>query len=654
MADFLAGRSEFSATGISDNFSCVWGEFPNGWLYVVKMDRPPMIPADNMTAATGAISWAKKIAVADAAAERVTDHFDHLTPWVDRPDQPAVAQAKLFHCLGSGYGDVTGSLRAWLLSAGYSINHELSARGTVEDLKTVQGDGVFYIGTHGAAVPAGKDGQRTFVLMTATSVTAETEALYTDDLNEGRLVIMETWTDSITVSRQLSITDKFVRQYMKFGQNSLVYIDACFSNDTNFKTACQEMGASLYIGWTGAVNDPVAVRAAEFMFDRMLGTNAMAGAPEDPKQRPFDYSRTFSDLMFRKWHRNPTAEEIPYDSSLRGLVPAFPVSQLRSTVEMKISEGTGTCGWLAPSIECLRVNESPITAKPEMSELEIFGTFGSDPGEAGRKVEIEGQELTVLAWTPTRIVCELPITGPRSAGKVRVFSGNRRSNVVPLTRWLLDLRFKTKGEGTLQTTMSVNCHLRHDVHGYRTACGTPTTGTWRFLPAVEGSDTYETTIGQSSYGSWSAGGNNDVYHTTSQDNPEQPPPETTYWYTLYWDGNGTIPYGSLLGSFSRLGYDDKAVVPFAKAFAPAGIDIIRQDLYLHLTVQAKAEMKVTTSLWTSPETTAIGNGVKELDVILDDQSYIQGGWVNKQGDNNTIVEWSLTPPQFAPDESTAH
>ncbi|MFA5863088.1 MAG: hypothetical protein WC975_00220 [Phycisphaerae bacterium] len=648
VAEFLSKRSEFSATGVSDNYSCVWGRFQNGWGFVIKTDRLPSMPIDTTASAKVMTPVMRKLANI-SSNERNAKLSDNISTWKTRPEMPSVAQAKLFACLGTGFGNVVPTVRSWLLNAGYSVNDELSSGGTVEDLKTVQGDGIFYISTHGGGGQFHPDGGEMFCLTTGTLVTPENEVIYAEDLNDKSLVIQQSWVNNTTVERRYAITENFVKKYMKFGKNSFVYIDACYGDNIDFRHACEEAGASLYVSWTGPVYDPFAVRAAFFIFDRMLGANSMAGVVENPKQRPFDYSHVYTDLLERGWNRNPGEGDIPEDGLFRNLV----VVPGKYPVRLVMTEGPGACGWLAPSIECLRVNESPENAKADMSEMEIFGTFGSDPGESGRKVEIEDQDLPVLSWTPTKIVCELPIAGPRSAGKVQVFSGNIRSNLVPLTDWWLTLRYKAKGEGSLQTTMDITCHLRYDVHGFRTVCGTPLWGQWRFLPNIEGFDTYETTIGRSSYGLWSAGGLHDVYHTTSQDNPEQPPPQTTLAYTLGWEGSGTIPYGSMLGSFSQLHYDDKAIPPYAKVASPRGIEIVKPEVYIHLTVNATATMDVTIG-YSFYEKAQIGNGIKEIDVILDGKSYIKGGWMNKSGDNNSTVAWSLTVPRFQPDESTAH
>ncbi len=652
VAEFLARRSEFARTGVSEDYSCVWGQFQNGWGFVVKTDRLPSIPVETGTTAKGISPVMRKLGKL-SSPERIINQSNTLSAWKDRPEMPAVPQAKIFACLGKGFGNVVPTLRSWLLEAGYSVNNELSSGGTVEDLKKVSGDGIFYISTHGGGGQFHPDGGPMYCLTTGTLVTPENEALYTEDLDDKSLVIQESWVNDTTIERRYAITAKFVKKYMKFGKNSFVYIDACYGDNIDFRQACEEAGASLYVGWTGPVYDPFAVRAALFIFDRMLGANRMEDAVEDPKQRPFDYSRVYTDLLSRGWNRNPGEEDIAEGGVYRNLV----IVPGKYPVRLVMTEGPGACGWLAPSIECLRVNESPENADADMSELEIFGTFGGDPGEAGRKVEIEGQELTVLSWTPTKIVCELPATGPRSAGKVQVFSGNRRSNLVPLTEWLLALRYTSKGEGSLKTTMEITCQLRYDVHGFRTACGVPRSTQWRFLPDVEGFDTYETTLGQGSYGIWSASGSHDVYHTTSQDNPDQPPPQTQLAYTTEWEGNGTIPFSSMTGSLSKLCYDDKAVPPFAKVASPLGIEIVKLDLYIHLTVHAAAKMRVKTTEadnYFFYDEVPIGNGISELDVILDEKSYIKGGWMNNNGDNQSTVEWSLTPPRFGPDESTGH
>jgi hypothetical protein len=663
LADFLSKRSEFSETGVSEDFSCVWGRFANGWGFVVKTDRPPTIAEDNSTAKVIFPSYETRKISDPNAVERIIVHSDNLTPWVNRPDMPVVAQAKLFHCLESGFGNVVPTIRSWLLASGYSVNNELSSGGTVEDLKTVKGDGIFYIGTHGAGGRFGSNSGKMFCLMTGTRVTPENEPLYKEDLDDQSLVIFETYVNNYSVERRYAITENFVRKYMKFGQNSLVYVDACFGDNENFRKACQEVGASLYISWTGSVYDPTAVRAAHFIFDRMLGMNSMQGVVEDPKQRPFDYYHVYTDLLSRKWNRNPTAEDFLSNSATRGLVPAIPVQKFQ--VELLMREGSGTCGWLAPSIECMTVDESPLDNYQQAkvnSELTIYGTFGSDPGESGRKVEIEGQELTVLSWTATKIVCELPRTGPRSAGKVQVFSGNRRSNKVPLTEWWVAITKTMKGSGSVTDRITFNCHLRYDVHGFRTVCGPPIfTSLWRILPNIPYFDQIETTIGHDSYATWSSSGTQ-LHYSNPQNDPNEIPEAPKVTGKTEYVGSGTVSYDNLPGCFSRLRYDSNASNPNAKMIPPDGIVIEGLDLYFHLELRGAATTKI---YYYAAD--ANGNhydptidsrttvySVPGINLILDGDRYIKSGSVNNNGDNSSITEWSVTPPRFPPDESTGH
>ncbi len=58
-----------------------------------------------------------------------------------------------------------------------------------------------------------------------------------------------------------------------FAQNSLVFVNGCFSAQDDFQNACVAAGAGLVLGWTMPVRLLDAANTANFVFDRMLGAN---------------------------------------------------------------------------------------------------------------------------------------------------------------------------------------------------------------------------------------------------------------------------------------------------------------------------------------------------------------------------------------------
>jgi hypothetical protein len=101
----------------------------------------------------------------------------------------------------------------------------------------------------------------------------------------------------------------------------------------------------------------------------------------------------------------------------------------------------------------------------------IAGLFGTDPGETGRAVKINGQPLNVRYWQPTLIACDLPQTGADAAGTVvvEVGGGNapRRSNEVNLTQWEGTLTYQRDDAGSLNVAMEINVRFRADIHAFR-------------------------------------------------------------------------------------------------------------------------------------------------------------------------------------------
>ena len=123
---------------------------------------------------------------------------------------------------------------------------------TVANLRTVSGDGIFYIRSHGGMAKDVNGADVSYALWTSSEVLDPAieaqDAKLSDDLAQLRVVYMRFRNDydglftKADFSRHYGITKKFVAQYMSFPDDSLVYVDACNSSmdltgDTNFRTA---------------------------------------------------------------------------------------------------------------------------------------------------------------------------------------------------------------------------------------------------------------------------------------------------------------------------------------------------------------------------------------------------------------------------------
>jgi hypothetical protein len=323
--------------------------------------------------------------------------------------------------------------------------------GSVSSLFGVTGDGVFYIDAHGGACPSIR-GNTHLAIWTATVRNLGNDVTFFDQLDREELVYMRASdmnpaTGVCEAHWRYAFTGSFVAQYMKFPPNSVVLINACFSDSVaSLRQGFQLAGASVYCGWTKSVTDPAANKAAEFLVDRMLGANASALTPrESPPQRPFDILPLWQDMQNRAYDTDPATH-----------------------AKLRVEHLLDGFALLAPSIEFLTVDEYYDT-------LLIAGIFGSDPGSHGRVI-VGGTELPIASWEPQLIRAGIPNSGAGSVGPVRVevdgltgptYSVKRRSNEVNLSEWRNTATFSAVYAGTVSDSIFLHLHFRDDIHAFR-------------------------------------------------------------------------------------------------------------------------------------------------------------------------------------------
>ena len=117
---------------------------------------------------------------------------------------------------------------------------------------------------------------------------------------------------------------------------------------------------------------------------------------------------------------------------------------------------------LTPSIEYLAVDEYE-------SKMYIKGLFG-DQNSSDLIVTVGGGTVPDKYFDKNILQCDLPTTGPRSVGDVVVSIRGNKSNVVPLTEWIIPLDFE-KEEMDIMLKGSLNLRIRGDVHPYRSKPG---------------------------------------------------------------------------------------------------------------------------------------------------------------------------------------
>ncbi len=472
MAAFMAGRPEFEESGFSDT-SCAWGRFKDGRLVIIINNCEP----EPVGTTSVPLARPSQVAPSDVPRNKIVTNRE-LEPAgavsipvvrpsqaVPRSDMPA--NKKCVVCYSFGTAFVPPLIQP--IETAYTINSLLAQRNydsagampaTVEVLKYYLKDvGVFYFEGHGGS---GRDraGNPVFGVWTATLVSVADDIKYKDDLDNHRLVYMHalqnlvdhTWVDEW----HYGITSAFVSEYMSFSRNSLVFINSCHSRGadaSDFQNACHTQGACLYAGWTQLVVVADAFKAAPFLFDRLLGTNAV-DPKENPPQRPFDYVSVWEDMKNR------------------GLDTSTPAGSSAAKLEYYRDPDNGDFGLLAPSIRFVAVDE-------ENQELHLGGMFGHEQSKA--KVKVGGQQLQITQWQPGETVpdwdwmnCKLPCSGPGSAGDVVVEVDGHESNAKQLSDYRGTFTLKGgPGLGTVKAWATANVHLRSALQECRPQSGQP-------------------------------------------------------------------------------------------------------------------------------------------------------------------------------------
>ena len=172
---YVQSLPEFSASGIRP--SGVWARFQDGrfWAFVNNLEGLDT-------------SWNRPEATLVAASSpgRVG------TPSEDLPHNSA---ARVMNSLGSafdysgigqlGFTEAANDIRSWLQGAGYT---PVSSSPTVDELRTVAGDGVFYCSAHGENIQLA-DGSWAYGMWTATQTSRALDTLYRSDLDSGRFLL---------------------------------------------------------------------------------------------------------------------------------------------------------------------------------------------------------------------------------------------------------------------------------------------------------------------------------------------------------------------------------------------------------------------------------------------------------------------------------
>lgn len=415
LAAFMAARPEFEASGVSDDL-CAWGRFTDGRVFIVCNNRPT--------------DPGKQVKMPQPA--RGT-----RAAGTDLPLLPVV---HVYDAMGTSFLHIAAPLGGLLKNYGYQAPGNVAFSGTVEELKLVQGDGIFYMAGHGGSGELRSGGKSFFALWTSTFATQSLDKAYKDDLNSNKLCYMAALGDG-HIENHYAITAQFVSQYMHFGRNSLLYLTACSGDNAGFKAACITAGAGLYVGWSHPVWDLNAFTASLFFFDRMVGEGVVMPT-DNPKKPPLDWGELQSAMSTTI---SPDTG-LPFDTS-PGVIP-------KPNAKLMFTAGSGSLGVIVPSIRDAMVD----TAK---NEVTLTGVFGSNQGSleinaaagAPGAGPTAGTAVSVKSWTATQVVASLPAGVDAATILVRV--DGRASNVFKLLFVKLMPKDATVAAGSTTSIMAV-------------------------------------------------------------------------------------------------------------------------------------------------------------------------------------------------------
>lgn len=440
MSSFMSARAEFSSAGVDTDTATAWGILKDGAIVVVgsnwELSASGAAKSAPSSFASGTLIQAvSKAAIANPGAglpvppnARVMHSFQANTS----PDSAAE---------GWDGGAALSTIRSYLSDGGYSVRAGDASAGLVSSLMKVRDDGVFLLNAHGARVPyadiqaSGAGPTSTtliFAVSTSSQPNATDDSLYAADIAEGRVVYFvaqygnyETTGPgagtALSTEVRYGITSRFVDKYMKFAQDSVVMLMACW---TGFKPedfvntfVKPQVGAGAVVSSRKKLRTGFAYPSYQYFVDRLLGANKLQ--PESPPQRAFP-----ADLVWADMANKGLLTDSGNGNNL--------VLTLQNPARPPI---------LTPSIQNLAVNEKDET----LTLVGFFGGTGSS-GMDGSKVTVDAIPLNCPQWDPGKIVCNLPAPGqPGSKGKVVVElpggNGPRQSNPRWLNQWDIPLEY---------------------------------------------------------------------------------------------------------------------------------------------------------------------------------------------------------------------
>jgi hypothetical protein len=358
------------------------------------------------------------------------------------PDKPSIKPLsrgmparKTARFLGMDNALATARYAALARSNGYSASSTSTA--TVDDFCDLQQFAILYVNGHGCYFK--KKDIWYFGLLTDEKRNPDSDQKYIDneDFQElrvrlkDRVYIVEDEDPLVCEDTEYAVTDQFIKYYSSaFGENSLVYIDACGSARRSSQSVLPPMttafslhGANAYLGWTSLVCVFAQNKAAEFLWSYLLGEIPDTFSwveKETPPIRPFGMVACMMALEDKGWNVDSYHE---YGSTLEYMNQNLGTADLR----------------LRPQIGDVSVT---VDLEKKTHVLLIGGRFGEIRGTArlcpllptiGDATHCP--TLNISDWSNHEIEVDLDENSTQDNGYVVVVVDGRASNPYPLTQW---------------------------------------------------------------------------------------------------------------------------------------------------------------------------------------------------------------------------
>lgn len=636
IAAFLKSRPGFKDAGIHSGN--VWATFYDNRMAIIVPDYLTD-PTFNENDPGGRVDYsAGRGRVVDPGT---TEHRDNYTQRAIDARSHAIPLSKkgiLFNGLGTAFLDGRVYLRALFNKSGTDCTLE-DKPATIANLKAVSDQALVYMLSHGGVgftftglVPTPR-----YSLWTSDLVTKEMDELFKTDFDAGLLSYVLGLQDlDQPYEWHYGITQEFVKKYMSFADDAIIYLDACSSMSDEAKPFGEQVldkcanAKGTFVGWTEPMSAITYIPTHRYIFDRMIGSDDASPTQQDPPQRPFDFVSVYDDML-----TYPDVFDLGVSKAYGGRLAYIS----RSDSEVL----------LTPSISYIIMSDYE-------NLMAIHGLFGDGPPDKGN-VWVNGSAARIISWNRGLIICEIDEDGPGSSGDVIVGYNGHHSNQVPLTAWTIPMTV-TRDVGGIKTEAKLTLRLRADVHRYRTIPNadpvserpdslgiTDLQGTfgWPFSKASSG----RYTVGGSRSGSCAVGGCqvSELQSSTSGGQLNYNP----------------VASGLEFSAFYRWSRDLKKL--------RVGLVVSIPDVMLNYTIKYRSCQAITPKDqdYSAPEHIAITVPSLDHDIIefeLDEKFRIVEG--NKPKTHNfswglcdtpismtTTVQWPTVQPEHAPTDETA-